>query len=316
MIAGQANRAIVPGAEAQRVRQDMLDGIRPYISVGYRVLEYVLEKTGKDGDTYRATKWMPAEVSTVAVPADASVGVGRSDDGDAQPVIVRRSADLAEETNQQENRQMADKPTTEKTEEQRAAESAAETDRKVQAALTARNAEVAQITELAISNGCQERAAEFIASGKSPGEVGLLILAEKRSNPVTQSTSERAPGVITDKSKNPVYSMVRALAGAVGLREGKRWEGFESECDSEIRGKLPASYKQQGGIFVPERQGYTPPEVRRAMARMLGLHVSVISVGFGPPLWWTRWRGAPSPCRRRTPRSCRSCTPSGTPPTG
>ena len=28
-----------------------------------------------------------------------------------------------------------------------------------------------------------------------------------------------------------------------------------------------------------------------AMARVLGMHVTVISVGFGPPLWYARWRG-------------------------
>jgi hypothetical protein len=44
------------------------------VSVGYRVHEW--EKRGKDDMI--ATKWEPLEISIVSVPADASVGVGRS----------------------------------------------------------------------------------------------------------------------------------------------------------------------------------------------------------------------------------------------
>jgi len=65
-------------AKAQDIKRDVVDGIRKYISVGYSVDEYVLEKMEKDGpDTYRATKWTPMEASSVAVPADPSVGHNR-----------------------------------------------------------------------------------------------------------------------------------------------------------------------------------------------------------------------------------------------
>ena len=244
--------------EAQRVRQDMLDGIRPYTSVGYNIQEYTIENADKQNQTYRATKWMPGEVSTVSVPADASVGVGRAN-AETAPVKYR-------EPQRQENRKM---PEVDPQEEQaRATKDAEERQKAVAAALEQRNKEVAEITQLAIAHGCSERAAEFIASGKSPGEIALDILATKRSNPIHQPAAERSPGVLTDKSKSPVYSVVRALAGAVDRSEGKRWEGFEAECDQEIRTKLPANYKSQGGIFVPERQGATA-EVREAMRRLL-----------------------------------------------
>jgi hypothetical protein len=59
--------------------QDIRDGVRPHISVGYAVRNVVLEKSdAKEGDTYRVTRWTPMEASTVAVPADISVGAGRS----------------------------------------------------------------------------------------------------------------------------------------------------------------------------------------------------------------------------------------------
>lgn len=64
-------------ARADEIFQDVADGIRRHVSVGYRVHEAKLEKTGDDGDTYRITRWEPYEISIVAVPADPSVGVGR-----------------------------------------------------------------------------------------------------------------------------------------------------------------------------------------------------------------------------------------------
>ena len=40
-----------------------------------------LESSGDDGEVYRVTDWEPVEVSLVSVPADSSVGVGRSATG-------------------------------------------------------------------------------------------------------------------------------------------------------------------------------------------------------------------------------------------
>jgi HK97 family phage major capsid protein len=59
---------------AKEVFDDVTDGIRANISVGYQINK--LDKEGKE--TYRATSWMPMEVSIVSIPADRTVGVGRS----------------------------------------------------------------------------------------------------------------------------------------------------------------------------------------------------------------------------------------------
>jgi hypothetical protein len=53
------------------------------------VNEVVLERENDEGRTYRVMSWTPAEVSTVAVPADTTVGVGRSADVKTYPVQVR-----------------------------------------------------------------------------------------------------------------------------------------------------------------------------------------------------------------------------------
>lgn len=62
-------------ADAQAVRQDVLDGILRNVSVGYDILK-VERDEGKD--SYRVTKWKPMEASFVTVPADQTVGMGRS----------------------------------------------------------------------------------------------------------------------------------------------------------------------------------------------------------------------------------------------
>jgi hypothetical protein len=54
------------------------DGILVNVSTGYRVHEMVLEKQSDSGDTYRVTDWEPLEASLVGIPADPTVGVGRS----------------------------------------------------------------------------------------------------------------------------------------------------------------------------------------------------------------------------------------------
>jgi HK97 family phage major capsid protein len=59
---------------------DMVDGIKTCVSVGYTIQEEKDTGLTKDGKKIiRVVKWTPLEVSVVAIPADMSVGVGRSD---------------------------------------------------------------------------------------------------------------------------------------------------------------------------------------------------------------------------------------------
>ena len=62
-------------ARAEELYQDVVDGITSNVSVGYRIHE--MEQEG-DKEVFRATDWQPHEISLVSVPADASVGIGRS----------------------------------------------------------------------------------------------------------------------------------------------------------------------------------------------------------------------------------------------
>lgn len=65
-------------ARAEEIWLDVLDGIRKNASVGYIIHDLVLERQEEDVSIYRVTDWEPMEGSLVAVPADPTVGIGRS----------------------------------------------------------------------------------------------------------------------------------------------------------------------------------------------------------------------------------------------
>ena len=77
----KVGRAVVrfsQSARAQEIFQDVLDGIRQNVSVGYMIHDAILESSKESIETYRVTDWEPMEVSIVSIPADTSVGVGRN----------------------------------------------------------------------------------------------------------------------------------------------------------------------------------------------------------------------------------------------
>lgn len=64
------------------LRQDIADDLVRNVSIGYLINERVLVKANGEGrpDEYRVVDWTPFEISLVDIPADASVGLGRSAD--------------------------------------------------------------------------------------------------------------------------------------------------------------------------------------------------------------------------------------------
>jgi HK97 family phage major capsid protein len=90
---------------AEEIFQDVADGIRTLVSVGYRIHEMKLAKTNDDFDEYLVTDWEPHEGSIVAVPADPTVGVGREQEAafirsfttgpEAQEITIMSKTDAA-----------------------------------------------------------------------------------------------------------------------------------------------------------------------------------------------------------------------------
>ena len=82
---------------AKEVFDDVVDGIRSNISVGYHVND--MER--QDADSYRVKSWLPMEVSVVSIPADRTVGVGRAaEKPPAQPItetLIREETIMSDE---------------------------------------------------------------------------------------------------------------------------------------------------------------------------------------------------------------------------
>jgi len=169
-LVGRAVVRFGKSARAEEVYQDVLDGIRRNVSVGYVIHSAELVKTGKDEvDTYRVTDWEPYEVSLVAVPADATVGVGRSAE-DVSPVIEQPSF-IPQEKSMPEVNTPEKPPVDTAALEARAAE-------------TARKDESRRINDILTigeDHGQAELARAAIKDGTSVAEFQSKVLAAKRS---------------------------------------------------------------------------------------------------------------------------------------
>ncbi|MEG9471787.1 MAG: HK97 family phage prohead protease [Sphingomonas sanguinis] len=75
---GRALVRISRSPAGEQLFQDILDGIISKVSVGYSVEDMQLVEERNGVSVYRVTAWTPFEISMVSIPADDTVGVGRS----------------------------------------------------------------------------------------------------------------------------------------------------------------------------------------------------------------------------------------------
>ena len=73
----KAEIKISRSSKGEEIWQDIIDGIRRNVSVGYLVQEVTVEGQKDGKNIYKITKWKPLEVSIVSIPADITVGIGR-----------------------------------------------------------------------------------------------------------------------------------------------------------------------------------------------------------------------------------------------
>lgn len=79
--ADRRGRAVVRFGRSDRAEEifrDVQDGIRKHVSVGYMIHDAKLTEERDGVDVWTITSWEPFEISIVPVPADISVGIGRS----------------------------------------------------------------------------------------------------------------------------------------------------------------------------------------------------------------------------------------------
>jgi HK97 family phage major capsid protein len=238
----------------QEIMQDMLDGIRQKISVGYWPLQIVRDRNTSDASTYRVTSWMPFEVSTVAIPADDTVGVGRAseetrdcevceDDEEEsevrQPLAAEADA-TAEEAKRKKEEAVEASPEVVDGQRSVASSDTDTTTMKnkdevtpvvtVGDDLSATATERAiQIAELAREHGFTQRTAEWLKSGRSVDAIAKEILNMKSNNEVTTADPVANMSARDQKSLTK-YSIVRAINK---LADNKALDGLEAEVNQE-----------------------------------------------------------------------------------
>ena len=213
---------------ASEIFTDVSDGIRTNVSVGYRINQ--MERTGDDGgrDVFTVSDWSPMEISIVSVPADTTVGVGRSDEFETR--VIEEETDMTEEVRAVE------------TVEPKVAEAPrVDMEALTRKAREAESTRVAEIMALGAAKNMRDKAVQSIQDGLSVEQFrGVVIDAL----PVAQPLEVGEPDLTPREQQN--YSLMRAIRAAAS--NDWREAGFEREISDEI-GKI--SGRTPKGFFVP-----------------------------------------------------------------
>lgn len=230
--------------EADEVFQDIADGILRNVSVGYQVNEMVLSKQAEGEDSeYTATKWTPMEVSIVTVPADPSVGIGRSQSGDS-PAMVRMVEDARAKFEQ--SLKNAGRPAQEEREkmEVQVNEGQVRAD-----AIKAERERAKAITALCEKHEMGDMARELIEGDKSLDEARAIVLEKITGRKQTPVTGKEAEIGLTDKEVQR-FSFMKAIRAQMDPKNRKFQEeaAFEREVSEAAQAKTG---KTARGLLVP-----------------------------------------------------------------
>lgn len=247
---GRATVRFSRSTRGQEMLQDVQDGIRSLVSVGYQIDEMRLESTKGDTETYLVEKWTPYEVSLVAVPADPSVGIGReSEQGPMYAVRVHRPASATPPPK--------GIPPKEKTMDIQVLDNAqagasAETQPGAITADTARKLEQARTSALARlgeQHGIDARTIrgwiDTDLTVDQAAEKVLAVLEERGKQP--EKTAISALGM--SQSEVQGYSIIR-MAEAVATQNYKK-AGLEVEAHQTIAKRLGKMDNDPRKFFVP-----------------------------------------------------------------
>lgn len=197
---------------------DVEDGIRKNVSVGYEILEMVLTSE-KDGmETYTVTKWLPFEISMVSIPADQTVGVGRS----------------KEEKNKNQNEE--EKSMTE--EEKKALRL-----KEQKAAREAEKARVREIGAIGSKYNMSELATKAIDDDKTVDQFRAEVL-EKMD--IAKPINSKSADADMPDEEIKAYSFSRAIAAAITGDWSKAQ--IEKKASDAVAKKMG---KDSRGFFIP-----------------------------------------------------------------
>lgn len=221
----RANCKLSRRDDVQQVIMDIEDGILTKSSVGYETTKILRDEMNDAKERVVTWAWKPYELTLTPMPADNTVGIGRSASGEQRKNEEKKMSD--------ENKVEVIQPDLEAVRRE-SAEKASKQARQ----------EAAEINKLAREHKCPELADKANAESWSLEQFRSELLKEigKRS----QSPAQHTPEIGMSKKEVQKYSFLRAIRSMIpDLREAS---GFERECSDAVAKKLG---REARGIFVP-----------------------------------------------------------------
>jgi len=209
---------------AQEVLEDVRDGILRGVSFGYSI-----DKMEERNNDFVATNWSPYEVSLAVIPADPTVGVGRSlEDTNSEP-----AASTASPENTVTEPVMDNTPDLEVIRSE---------------AVEAERTRTASISKLGERHALPELARELIDGGKSVDEARAAFLEKIGTQPVEHSITANDLGLTEKETRS--FSFVKALnfLSNQGDAQARRDAAFEIEVGKAAAKKYERS---SNGIVIP-----------------------------------------------------------------
>ena len=224
----RVGRAVVRFGRSERASEifnDVVDGIRKHISVGYRIHKMQPEEDVEN--SFRAVDWEPYEVSLVSIPADATVGVGRSSVEEFETEIETKEEPVM---------------TEEVKVEAPVVDVAAERD----AVRKEEMGRIKGIEALGAMHNEQEMAREFISEGKGVDAFRAALLDQIKDRPEVER-----PEIGLEEKEIREFSFFRAINALANPTDRRAQDaaGFEFEASAATADRLG---REPSGFFVPE----------------------------------------------------------------
>ena len=231
---------------AQSMLKRVRDGDLGNVSVGYRISEMVLVAASDGKETYRVTAWKPLEASLVTIPADPTVGVGRADLWNEQPVKIRKDTSMTT-ANVTKTAEPVPLPPV-----------------NADDILKAERARIADITELGRKFNMQALAADAIKGGLSADQMRHNVLV-KLGDQAEQVMLDKTSLGLTKKEAQS-FSFLRAIRAMANPADRRMHEAaaFELEASQEYAKKTGQTSK---GFLIPNDVTFGEPsdELKRAL---------------------------------------------------
>lgn len=205
------------GQLGSEIYDDVRDGIRNNVSIGYKIGRMERDEKAEGGNTYRVRSWTPLEASIVSIPADDSVGTNRKAELEQTPTPIPAQAERKEPKMSEQDIQ------------------AVEANARAEYAKT-----VNEILELGASKNKRDLANQAIKDGLSVAQFRGILAVASADEPI--ATPDNLDLNVQERQS---YSLMRAFRNAAA---GRDIGGFEREVSDEIAKRLG---KEARGFYVP-----------------------------------------------------------------